>query len=65
MERLNRAARTVPSFSTQTSLEGIEGTKFKEMLRAKEEQSGGSEHKKSRLPTWLGCFGFVQAAGYP
>ena len=24
-----------------------------------------TEHKLSRLPTWLGCFGFVQAGGYP
>ena len=32
---------------------------------ARKKQSGGTVAQNSRLPTWLGCFGFVQAAGYP
>jgi hypothetical protein len=31
----------------------------------KEEQSAGTVDQKSRLPTWLGHFGYVQVARYP
>ena len=33
--------------------------------RNKEGEEAQTDHKNARLGTWLGCFGFVQAAGYP